>query len=514
MSPTPARRFLSCAAFCATLAGFSVAVASGPAFDLPTKRTDLSDADMKRVEDVTRPATDFSKAEPYEAMQAGAATSIDPVTQDSFSHISANIPFEEEQNFRLGNALFRKLWVSAPSSTQASDGLGPLFNARSCMNCHVNDGRGKPPEGGPSATSMVLRLSRGAKTAGEEKAIADATVVNFPDPAYGHQLQDLAVPGLAAEGKMQIDYAEETATLGDGEKVSLRRPIYSVNHLAYGPLDPATTISPRVTPAMIGLGLIEAIPEADILAHADPDDTDGDGVSGKAAIVRDHRTGKIALGRFGWKAQNATVRDQSADAFTNDIGISTPDQPEPHGDCTQAEAKCREMPTGVQKRLGNEEAPGPILDLVTFYSENLAVPARRRASFPETLKGKQVFYQSGCVSCHMPKFVTRRDSTDKAQSFQLIWPYSDFLLHDMGDGLADGQQVGLASRREWRTPPLWGIGLTRTVSGHSFFLHDGRARNLTEAILWHGGEAQKARDAFSSLSKNDRQALITFLESL
>ncbi|MGO7906603.1 di-heme oxidoredictase family protein [Rhizobium leguminosarum] len=512
MSHAPARRFFASAALCATLAGFSVSIAAG--FDLPRKRTDLSEADLKRVADVTRPTADFSKAEQYEAMQAGATTSIDPVTEDSFSHISANIPFEEEQNFKLGNALFRKLWVSSPSSTQASDGLGPLFNARSCMSCHVNDGRGKPPEGGPSATSMFLRLSRAATTPEEEKAVARADVVNFPDPVYGHQLQDLAVPGLAAEGKMAISYSEERVTLGDGETVSLRRPSYAVTNLGYGPLDPATTISPRVASAMIGLGLIEAIPEADILAHADPDDADGDGISGKAAVVRDHRSGKIALGRFGWKAQNATVRDQSADAFANDIGISTPDHPDAQGDCTKAEEKCLDMPTGVQKRLGAEEAPGPILDLVTFYSGNLAVPARRKASFPETLQGKRIFYESGCISCHMPKFVTRRDTPDKAQSFQLIWPYSDFLLHDMGDGLADGQQVGLASGREWRTPPLWGIGLTRTVSGHSFFLHDGRARDLTEAILWHGGEAEKARNAFSSLPKDDRAALITFLESL
>ncbi|MEI1247299.1 di-heme oxidoreductase family protein [Rhizobium aouanii] len=512
MSHAPARRFFASAALCATLAGFSVSIAAG--FDLPRKRTDLSETDLKRVADVTRPTADFSKAEQYEAMQAGATTSIDPVTEDSFSHISANIPFEEEQNFKLGNALFRKLWVSSPSSTQASDGLGPLFNARSCMSCHVNDGRGKPPEGGPSATSMFLRLSRAATTPEEEKAVARADVVNFPDPVYGHQLQDLAVPGLAAEGKMAISYREERVTLGDGEIVSLRRPSYAVTNLGYGPLDPATTISPRVASAMIGLGLIEAIPEADILAHADPDDANGDGISGKAAVVRDHRSGKITLGRFGWKAQNATVRDQSADAFANDIGISTPDHPDAQGDCTKAEEKCLDMPTGVQKRLGAEEAPGPILDLVTFYSGNLAVPARRKASFPETLQGKRIFYESGCISCHVPKFVTRRDTQEKAQSFQLIWPYSDFLLHDMGDGLADGQQVGLASGREWRTPPLWGIGLTRTVSGHSFFLHDGRARSLTEAILWHGGEAETARNAFSSLPKDDRAALITFLESL
>jgi CxxC motif-containing protein (DUF1111 family) len=512
MSPFPARRLLGSAAFCAAIAGFSVALASG--FDLPTRRTDLTDADAKRVADVTRPTADFSKAEQYEAMQAGGATSIDPVTEDSFSHISATIPFEEEQPFRLGNALFKKLWVSAPSSTQASDGLGPLFNARSCMSCHVNDGRGNPPEGGVSATSMFLRLARPAATPDEERAISSAEIVNFPDPVYGHQLQDLAVPGLPSEGKMAIRYTEEPVTLAGGETISLRRPSYSVTNPGYGPLDPKTTLSPRVAPAMIGLGLIEAIPEADILAHADPDDTDGDGIHGRAAIVRDHRTGRTVLGRFGWKAQNASVRDQTADAFSNDIGISTPDRPDAHGDCTTAEAACQKMPTGVQKRLGNEEAPGPILDLVTFYSANLAVPARRKASFPETLAGKQIFYQSGCTACHVPKFVTRRDSLDKAQSFQLIWPYSDFLLHDMGEGLADGQQVGLASGREWRTPPLWGIGLTRTVSGHSFFLHDGRARNLTEAILWHGGEAQKSRDVFASLPKDNRQALITFLESL
>ncbi|WP_112944844.1 MULTISPECIES: di-heme oxidoredictase family protein [unclassified Rhizobium] len=511
MSPFSARRLLFSATICATIAGLSAALADN--FDLPTKRTDLTEADAKRVADVTRPTTDFSKAEPYEAMQAGGATSIDPVTRNSFSHISANIPFEEEQPFKLGNALFKKLWVSAPSSTQASDGLGPLFNARSCMNCHLNDGRGKP-EPDASTSSMFLRLARTAKTPDEERAVANAETINFPDPVYGHQLQDRAVSGLPAEGKMAVSYTEEPVTLAGGETVLLRRPRYAIDDLGYGPLDPSTTISPRVAPAMIGLGLIEAIPEADILAHADPDDKDGDGIRGKAAIVRDHRTGKPALGRFGWKAQNASVRDQSADAFLNDIGISTPDQPDPHGDCTEAQAKCKAMATGVQKRLGNEEAPGPILDLVTFYSANLAVPARRKASFPETLKGKQVFYESGCTACHVPKYVTRRDSLDKAQSFQLIWPYSDFLLHDMGDGLADGQQVGLASGREWRTPPLWGIGLTKTVSGHSFFLHDGRARNLTEAILWHGGEAQKSRDAFASLPADNRQALITFLESL
>ena len=184
------------------------------------------------------------------------------------------------------------------------------------------------------------------------------------------------------------------------------------------------------------------------------------------------------------------------------------------GECTEAQVACREAPTGVQFHLGREEAPDPVLDLVAFYSRNLAVPVRRDVDDPDVLAGKKLFYEAGCVACHVPKFVTRRDAGNKAHAFQLIWPYSDFLLHDMGEGLADGQQVGGATGREWRTPPLWGIGLTETVSGHTFFLHDGRARNLTEAILWHGGEAAAARERFAALGKADRQALITFLESL
>ena len=199
---------------------------------------------------------------------------------------------------------------------------------------------------------------------------------------------------------------------------------------------------------MSGLGLIEAIHPADIIANADPDDADGDGIRGKLPVVRDPQSGKLALGRFGWKAQSATVREQAADALATDIGISSPDARRSHGDCTPAQTACLALPDGVQPRLGDTEAPDPVLGLITFYSENLAVPARRKASFAETLAGKKVFYDTGCVSCHVPKFVTRRDAANAAHAFQLIWPYSDFLLHDMGDGLADGQPVGVASGSE------------------------------------------------------------------
>ena len=512
MNKATVKRLIPAALLLLATAG---AVGAEATLSLPlSARDDLSAKDRKRVQSVTRPTRNFAKAEKYEAMSGGGTTSVASITADSFSHFSANLTFEEEETFKLGNALFRKLWVSSPSSTQASDGLGPLFNARACQTCHLKDGRGHPPEGNSDATSMFFRLARPATTAEEQAQLDALALMSLPDPTYGGQLQDLAVPGLAAEGRMAIDYTEEQITLAGGETVSLRRPRYSVSDLAYGALDPATTLSPRVTQPMIGLGLIQAIHEADILALADPDDKDSDGISGKAAVTRDPVSGDPVLGRFGWKAQNATVRHQSAEAFAGDIGISTPEVNRSHGDCTDSQAACLALPVGVQPRLGDTEAPDPVLDLVTFYSENLAVPARRKASFAETLGGKKLFYEAGCTGCHTPKFVTRRDAGNKAHAFQLIWPYSDFLLHDMGEGLADGQPVGLATGSEWRTPPLWGIGLTQTVSGHTFFLHDGRARNLTEAILWHGGEAAAARDRFAAMAKSDRDALLAFLESL
>ncbi|AZO59873.1 MULTISPECIES: di-heme oxidoredictase family protein [unclassified Mesorhizobium] len=489
------------------------AMAGEPA-GLPTSRTDLTPEDQARVLAVTKPTTDFTKPEPFELMQGGAGTSRKGVNRDAFSQPSANITFEEEGTFKLGNALFRKNWVSSPSSTQASDGLGPLFNERACQNCHLKDGRGRPPGSGAGSTSMFLRLARDASNAEERAELANHKLLNFPDPVYGSQLQDLAVPGLKGEGRMRIDYSEEKVTLGDGAVVLLRKPRYSVENLGNGPLDPRTTLSPRLTPPMIGLGLIEEIAPADILALADPPDRDSDGISGRPNIVREELSGAITLGRFGWKAQAASIRQQAADAFAGDIGISTPEVPKHWGDCTEAEKACLTLPNGVQERLGAAEAPPPVMDLVTFYSQNLAVPARRDLDKPEVLSGKKQFYEMGCISCHTPKFVTMRGTPNKAQAFQLIWPYSDFLLHDMGEGLADGQRVGEASGSAWRTPPLWGIGLTATVNGNSFYLHDGRARTLEEAILWHGGEGQKARDRFAGAAAADRDALIKFLESL
>lgn len=478
-------------------------------------RPDLGSEDLARVRSVTAATTDFTAPEKFETNPAGAGTTRFSVNQDAFSHFLDNLSFEQEEQFKLGNALFRKIWVSSPSSTQASDGLGPLFNARGCQSCHIKDGRGHPPFAGQAENvSMFLRLSVPPTDPDRRLAMDGVIAGEVGDPTYGLQLQDFAVPGLKAEGRMVIDYVDMTVTLGDGTVVTLRKPSYSVADLAYGPLADDVMISPRIANPMIGLGLVEAIPEEDILAHADPDDRDGDGISGRPNWTIAPERSETALGRFGWKAGMATIRSQSAAAFAGDIGISTPLIDLPHGDCTEKQPECLVLPTGEQPRLGEGEAPDPVLDLVTFYAGTLGVPERRNVGDAKVLAGKAAFYQAGCASCHVPKFVTSKLAENPAHRFQLIWPYSDFLLHDMGAGLADGRPEGLADGSEWRTPPLWGIGLTETVSGHTFFLHDGRARSLTEAILWHGGEAQAARDTFAAMSQTQRADLLAFLGSL
>jgi len=478
-----------------------------------TPRDDLSARDRARVEKVTRPTSDFSKPEAFERMQAGAATTTKRINADIFSHPSANLKFEEQQRFLLGNGLFRKDWVTAPSSTQASDGLGPLFNARACQSCHIKDGRGHAPAGPQEqATSLLVRLSV-APTEEQQKNILAGYLSTVGEPVYGGQLQDFAAAGLPAEGRVRIDHEDVAVALNGGETVHLRKPVLSIDKPGYGPLRPDTMLSARVAPPMIGLGLLEAIDEGDILVQEDPDDADGDGISGRARWVRDE-TGEWKLGRFGWKGNAATIKQQSADAFSNDMGLSTPLSPDHWGECTEAQAACRAMPHGAQPQLGSEEVPTDLLELVTFYSRNLAVPARRDIDAPAVLAGKKMFYEAGCTGCHTSKYVTRRDATVPALGFQLIWPYTDLLLHDMGEDLADNRPEGMATGREWRTPPLWGIGLTATVSGEATFLHDGRARTLLEAILWHGGEAEAARKAVVEMERAERDNLIRFLESL
>ena len=470
------------------------------------------------LEGLLAPTTDFTKLEQGEQAPGGGATSRGTTsTANAFSLSSGNMDFKRELDFKIGNAIFRKTWISAPSSTDASDGLGPLFNSRACQNCHLKDGRGHPPFSADvpdDSGSMLVRLSVPAATEEEKDRIAAHSVNSIPDPTYGGQLQDRSIQGFTAEGKLNIDYAERPVTLADGEVVNLRVPSYALTDLAYGPASPGLMISPRVAPPMIGLGLLEAVPEEQILANADPDDANQDGISGKANRVwsREHDT--VMLGRFGWKAGVPTIAQQAAEAFAGDIGLSTTMMPFPSGDCTEKQKSCLDAPNGNSPKYQNVEVGDELFKLVTFYSQNLAVPARRKPDDPEVLNGKELFYGIGCAGCHRPKFVTGDVPGQPHLSHQLIWPYTDMLLHDMGEGLADNRPEGAATGSEWRTPPLWGIGLTETVSGHTLFLHDGRARNLTDAILWHGGEADVARDKFAALSKADRDALLAFVSSL
>ena len=464
-----------------------------------------------RIVAVTTPTSDFSAPEPFEDLPAGAATVRASANHDAFSQPSANISFERELDFRVGNGLFRKIWVSSPSSTRASDGLGPLYNARSCQRCHLKDGRGHPPEGpDDSAVSMFLRISI---PGGPNDGIGEIKdyLATLPDPNYGTQMQDFSLAGHPAEYRLQVEYQEIEVPLSDGEVAHLRAPTYTAADLGYGPLHAQAMLSPRIAPQMIGLGLLEAIPSADILAGVDEDY--GNGVSGRANIVWSIEYDQPMLGRFGLKAGAPTVKQQSAEAFAGDIGISNPMFATPWGECTPAQVNCRSAPHGNDDIRGYEiDTEG--LDLVTFYSRNLAVPARRNTDDPQVLRGKKVFYDTGCIACHTPKFVTHRLTDQPEQSFQLIWPYSDLLLHDMGEGLADNRPEARATGREWRTAPLWGIGMTQTVSGHTQFLHDGRARSLLEAILWHGGEAEPMRNIVVNMDRGDRAALIHFLESM
>ncbi len=466
-----------------------------------------------RIAIATAITDDFTSVQPFEEMSAGAATVRVRNDASAFSDPSANIDFEGELNFKVGNGLFRKLWVSSPSSTLASDGLGPIYNARSCQRCHVKDGRGHPPEGkDDNSISMFLRVSVPG-TPDDAIAEIEGYIATLPEPVYGSQLQDFSLPGHAAEYRLEIDYDEIEVPLSEGEAAYLRAPTYTAAELGYGPMHPDSMLSPRVAPQMIGLGLLEAIPVEAILVQADPDDADGNGISGRPNIVWSVEFDQPMLGRFGLKAGAPTVKHQSAGAFAGDIGISNPLFSTPQGECTDAQTACLDAPHGAgDERIHEIDMVG--LDLVTFYSRNLGVPARRDVDAPEVLRGKEVFYTIGCTACHTPSFVTHRLEDRPEQSFQLIWPYSDMLLHDMGEGLADNRPEARATGLEWRTPPLWGIGLTERVSGHTYFLHDGRARSLLEAVLWHGGEAESMKQAVVDMPKADRDALIRFLESL
>lgn len=440
--------------------------------------------------------------DPSEEFPGGAGTTSDFSVQ-AFSHPMSGTRGNSRREFTVGNSFFNKVWVAGPSSTTARDGLGPIYNAVACSACHFKDGRGRglPEEEGVTDISLLFRLR--LKTIGGGQEV-------IPHPVYGGQFQPQGVMGVQGEGVTVVKYEKIKLQYEDGLLTEIIKPIYEFIKLNFGPMGDQTITSPRVAPQMIGLGLIEAIDEADILKNEDPYDADGDGISGRANHVYSAEHQQIRLGRFGWKAGKPSLLEQNAAAFNGDIGITS--ALFPHEDCTNTQDDC------VRNQSTGEDIPRERLNSVTTYTQLLAVPARRDFDKPQVLRGRKIFYQVNCVACHTASYTTSDKADQDILRRQKIYPYTDLLLHDMGDGLADDKEEffneDLASTREWRTPPLWGLGLTQTVNGHTRYLHDGRARNLEEAILWHGGEGQKSKEAFMKLTQEERSDLIEFLKSL
>ena len=426
---------------------------------------------------------------------SGGETTVFDASSHAFSIPAPNLSTAAFEKHLEGDVEFEAVFVTAPAVV--NPGLGPIYNNVSCINCHSRDGRGRPPSANEGLVSLLFRLSLPK---------SEDSVVGMPPtpvPGFGRQLNNRAIVNANPEGKVKIDYTEQTLTTADGTRVHLRYPNYTVTD-TYQSLPENVEVSPRVAPAVFGLGLLEAIPEEAILAYADEADADGDGISGKPNYVWDVVKQRYALGRFGWKANQPTLLQQVAAAYNDDMGITT-------------SLFLTENSAGqpqLTKHSATPEVSDEILDVVTFYVQTLAVPARRNVDNPQVKQGEQLFAKAKCASCHVPTLRTGVLAGVPSVSNQTIHPYTDMLLHDMGPELADDRPDFHASGREWRTPPLWGIGLVQRVNGHTNFLHDGRAWNLMEAILWHGGEAEASRQAVEQMSKVERDALIAFLESL
>jgi CxxC motif-containing protein (DUF1111 family) len=430
---------------------------------------------------------------------SGGATTVRDATRNAYSQPAANLDVQQRGEFFIGNAFFNSPWIVAPASARARDGLGPLFNARSCDACHNNDGRGRPPEhAGEQPVSLVLQFATPTPGSHHEPQ---------GDPRYGVNFNPFAIGGVPAEGAVRVTHREIRGKFADGEPYVLLAPEYLFEQLAYGELAHGAVFSPRVAPSVFGVGLLEAIPVSQLLELEDPADANGDGVSGRANRVWNSLTGQTVVGRIGWKANQPDVAHQTAAAFSAEMGMST--SLRPGQNCTNVQTLCAQAPSG-----GDPEVSDEIFRHIVVYERMLGAPARRSLDSADVKQGARLFLDAGCALCHRATFTTGDVADAPWLSRQAIHPFSDLLLHDMGAALADGRADFDATGREWRTAPLWGLGLQKTVNGHTRLLHDGRARDASEAILWHGGEAQRARDAYLRMSKKDRAALLAFLDSL
>lgn len=431
------------------------------------------------------------------AVDPGGGATIDDASPNAFGFPAARLSSDERRAFAVGNSFFKQNWVEAPSSTAARDGLGPFFNARSCSACHVKDGRSRPPDADePNREGLLLRVGVRAND-GPDRA----------HPAYGEQIGDSAVQGVAPEARVVLHVETRPGAFGDGTPYELAAPRYELADLSHGPLGDDAVLGPRVAPHLVGLGLLEAIPAESILAHADPDDRDGDGISGRAHVLGIDEHGTPRLGRLGWKATQPDVLAQTAAAFVHDMGITS--------SLFADEALSTEQRASLRFVSGGApEIDARTLDRVAFYTRALAVPAPRGVERADVQQGRALFDAYGCAACHVPSFTTSASASHPAFASQTIAPYTDLLLHDLGPELADEKRDGDALPSEWRTAPLWGLGLVPVVNGHSRYLHDGRARDLCEAVLWHGGEALRSRERFRNAPRHEREALLAFLGAL
>ena len=462
---------------------------------------------------------------------SGGASTVNRIHASAYSAHSANIKdVKGILKFNGGNKFFEEPWAQSVGSVSSQDGLGPLFNNNACQDCHVRDGRGHSPEAannqqGTDFSTMLLRASKSDISKAEQTAMSLGLQANVGDSCIGGQLQHQANFGITKEASQAVSYRYQQATFADGETVELREPIWHVQGINCE-IDDDTVLSARVAPPMIGLGLLALIETQDIINQEDINDSNNDGISGKANKVWSVATEEVMLGRFGWKAGQPTLGQQSAGAFLGDMGLTTALFPSEN--CLRHQLDCKNSPNGngdIADPSYQYEVSTKVLDKVTFYTHHLAVPARRNAYDQQVLNGQKIFNEIGCQQCHTASYTTGENAEFPELSNQKIYPYSDMLLHDMGESLTDFDKHSnsvdgtipvefLALANEWRTPPLWGIGLAQTVDPKATFLHDGRARSILEALLWHGGEAQHSKQQLLTLSKKQRIELLAFLEDL
>lgn len=429
---------------------------------------------------------------------SGGATTVFDVTAGAYANPAANLTSQHLDEFDFGHSVFSRNWVTAPATTDGMDGLGPIFNARACSACHSRDGRSPPFDANTgNMLGLLVRISIPG---------TDEHGGPLGDPVYGTQVRPYGILGVSGDATASVAYDEASDAYGDGTPYSLRTPAYSLTAWNYGAPADGLMLSPRMAPATIGLGLLSAISETDILANA-RDAADADGVRGHANYVWDVSAASARLGRFGWKANQPSVLQQTAGALSGDMGITS--SLFPNEACTAPMVDCQNAVSG-----GTPEITDDKLSALASYMQTLAVPARRDLANPKVQQGEALFTSFGCASCHVTTFQTSLFDDIPELEQQTIHPYTDLLLHDMGPELADNRPDFLASGSDWRTPPLWGIGLLQTVNGHHFLLHDGRARGFEEAILWHGGEAETSRERFRNASAGERDALLSFLGSL